>query len=375
LPGAREPLFVVPDRQMAIGLGIHGEPGVAEEPIVAASELARILVERLVRERSGDACGRVAVMLNGLGATKYEELFVLWTGIQAEIEARGLTIVAPEVGEFVTSLDMAGCSLTMTWLDHGLEELWIAPAESAAFRRGGEIHAVSEAPIEEIEAPAAIPPSTEPSRSAARCLAALTKRIATAMDAAREELGRIDARAGDGDHGQAMSRGSAAAAQAAEHAVAEGAGAATVLAWAGDAWGDRAGGASGALWGVGLRAWSEAFSDTTEIAQADVVGGARAALDAIVALGGARVGDKTLVDALDPFVAALERETAAGADLARAWRTAAAAADQAAIATAPLTPRLGRARPLANRSIGYPDAGAISLAMVLRLVGEEIDAR
>jgi dihydroxyacetone kinase len=77
LPGAREPLFVVPDRQMAIGLGIHGEPGVAEEPIVAASELARILVERLVRERPGDASGRVAVMLNGLGATKYEELFVL----------------------------------------------------------------------------------------------------------------------------------------------------------------------------------------------------------------------------------------------------------------------------------------------------------
>jgi dihydroxyacetone kinase len=375
LPGAREPLFVVPDRQMAIGLGIHGEPGVAEEPIVAASELARILVERLVRERPGDASGRVAVMLNGLGATKYEELFVLWTGIQSEIEARGLTIVAPEVGEFVTSLDMAGCSLTMTWLDHGLEELWTAPAESAAFRRGGEIHTLGEAPIEEVEAPTAIPASTEPSRSAARCLATLIKRISAAMEAAQEELGRIDARAGDGDHGQAMSRGSAAAAQAAERTVAEGAGAATALASAGDAWGDRAGGASGALWGVGLRAWSEAFSDTTDIAQADVVRGARAALDAIVALGGARVGDKTLVDALDPFVAALERETAAGADLPSAWRTAAEAAHQAAIATAPLTPRLGRARPLANRSVGYPDAGAISLAMVVRLVGEEIDAR
>src|SRR5271156_51024 len=91
--------------------------------------------------------GRVAVMLNGLGATKYEELFVLWDGIQAEIEAKGLTLVAPEVGEFITSLDMAGCSLTLTWLDHGLEALWLAPADCVAFRRGAEIHTAPLSPV------------------------------------------------------------------------------------------------------------------------------------------------------------------------------------------------------------------------------------
>jgi dihydroxyacetone kinase len=374
LPGSREPLFVVPDRQMAIGLGIHGEPGIAEEPILAARALARVLVERLVREKPADAKGRLAVMLNGLGATKYEELFVLWTGIQAEIEARGLTIVAPEIGEFVTSLDMAGCSLTLTWLDHGLEALWLAPADSAAFRRGAEIHAVSHPPVEQIEERAAIPPSTEASQAAARCLAGLMKQIAASMGEAQEELGRIDARAGDGDHGQAMSRGSAAAAEAMANAVAAGAGAASALAIAADAWADRAGGASGALWGVGLRAWSEAFSDSAPIAPAAVAEGARAALEAIVGLGGARVGDKTLVDALDPFVATLERETAAGRTIAEAWRAAAISANAAAVATAPLTPRLGRARPLANRSVGHPDAGAVSLAMVLKLVGENFAA-
>ena len=164
LPGAREPLFVVPEGQMAIGLGIHGEPGVAEEPIVSARALARILVERLVRERPQDASGRVAVVLNGLGATKYEELFGLWAGVQEEIEARGLTIVAPEVGEFVTSFDMAGCSLTVAWLDYGLEEFWLAPAEAAAFRRGAEIHATARAPIEPSEEALAIPAATGPSQ-------------------------------------------------------------------------------------------------------------------------------------------------------------------------------------------------------------------
>ena len=136
LPGAKEPLFSVPAGRMAIGLGIHGEPGVAETPIVPAAELAKMLVDRLVEERPSDASGRVAVLLNGLGASKYEELFVLWTSVEDALKKAGLTPVAPEVGELVTSLDMAGCSLTLTFLDQGLEEFWLAPADTPAFRRG-----------------------------------------------------------------------------------------------------------------------------------------------------------------------------------------------------------------------------------------------
>ena len=77
----------------------------------------------------------MAVLLNGLGSVKYEELFVLWDAVRPLLEAAGLDIVAPEVGELVTSLDMAGCSLTVAWLDDELETLWLAPADSPAFRR------------------------------------------------------------------------------------------------------------------------------------------------------------------------------------------------------------------------------------------------
>lgn len=96
--------------------------------------------------------------------------------------------------------------------------------------------------------------------------------------------------------------------------------------------------------------------------------GAHAALDAVMRLGGARPGDKTLVDAFVPFVAALETARADGLALMDAWRKASITCEEAAQATAPLAPRLGRARPLAERSIGHPDAGAVSLALVARTI-------
>ncbi len=137
---------------------------------------------------------------------------------------------------------------------------------------------------------------------------------------------------------------------------------------AGDAWADRAGGTSGAIWGLLLRSWSSAFSDEAAPAEADVVRGARLALDDVMRLGGAKPGDKTLVDAFAPFVFTLETARADGLSLKEAWRRASAACEAAAQATAPLSPRLGRARPLAERSIGHPDAGAVSLALIARTI-------
>jgi dihydroxyacetone kinase len=374
LPGASEPLFVVPPGQMAVGLGIHGEPGIGEEPIVPAKALAKRLVDALVSERPKDASGRIAVLLNGLGATKYEELFVLWRGIETALREYGLTIVAPDVGEFVTSLDMAGCSLTLTWLDQGLEGFWLAPADSAAFRRGPQIPSEQAPPLRLAAEDVAIPsPGSSESRAHARCIASMLGQIAGDMKAAEEYLGRVDAQAGDGDHGYSMSRGSQAAAEAADAAVAAGAGAATALALAGDAWADRAGGASGALWGLALRAWSGAFTDDGPIETSDIAKGAAEALTTVKRLGGARVGDKTLVDAFEPFVAMLERELERGQSLAVAWRKAADVAMRAAAETAPLVPKLGRARPLAARSVGHPDAGASSLALCAEVVGKLLE--
>lgn len=372
LPGADSPLFTVPKGRMALGLGIHGEPGIREDAVASAKELAALLTAKLLAERP-TGITRVAAVLNGLGATKYEELFVLWTAVAGLLKEAGLEIVAPEVGEYVTSLDMQGCSLTLMWLDEELEGCWTAACDTPVLKRGGVIRTepASGGDAGEDAVPA-FGPATAESRKSAACIARLIGIAAAALKDAEDELGRLDAQAGDGDHGQGMSRGSAAARDAAEHAVALGAGAASALSAAGDAWADRAGGTSGALWGLLLRSWSNALSDDAALDDAAVVKGARLALDGVTRLGRARVGDKTLVDALAPFVETLEASSAAGKPLKSAWAAAAAAAKAAADATEQLTPKIGRARPLAERSLGHPDAGAVSLALVMRIVGENI---
>jgi dihydroxyacetone kinase len=372
LPGATEPLFTVPKGMMALGLGIHGEPGIRDAHIVPAGELAKLLVETVLAERPAGA-RRAAVLLNGLGATKYEELFVLWGAVESQLQAADVDLVAPEVGEYVTSLDMQGCSLTVMWLDEELERYWLAPCDTPVFRRGETFAtepAVFTAAAED-EAPT-FGPASGASRDSARCLAGILDTMVAVLSEAEAELGRIDAFAGDGDHGQGMRRGANAARDAIHQAIARGAGAKSALAAAGDAWADRAGGTSGAIWGLLLRSWSSAFSDDIAVGDADVVRGARLALDDVMRLGGARPGDKTLVDAFVPFVAALETARKDGLSLKEAWRKASDTCDEAAQATAPLTPRLGRARPLAERSIGHPDAGAVSLALIAKAIAARL---
>ncbi len=372
LPGAGQPLFTVPKGKMALGLGIHGEPGIREEDTVSAADLAKLLTEKLLAEKPA-ATRRVGAILNGLGATKYEELFVLWTQVSALLKQAGLEIVAPEAGEFVTSLDMQGCSLTLIWLDEELETHWTAACDSPVLRRGPAIATTpaTDTLVDENEA-LRFPAASEAGKAGGACIAHVFEAVSTMLKAAEDELGRIDAQAGDGDHGQGMTRGAAAAFEAAKNAVAAGAGTASVLAAAGDAWADRAGGTSGAIWGLLLRAWGNALSDQAGPEGAAVVKGARLALDGVTGLGGAKPGDKTLVDSFVPFVETLEIAFAAGKPLKQAWTEAAEAAGKAADETAKLTPKLGRARPLAERSIGHPDAGAISLAMVAKTVALQI---
>ncbi len=403
LPGADEPLFTVPARRMGVGMGVHGEPGIGEADLPSADELARQLVSRLLGELPAgvvDPAGqRAAVLLNGLGGVKYEELFVLYRRVDALLAEAGVRVVDPEVGELITSLDMAGVSLTLCWLTDELAELWRAPADAAGFRKGTPAPLAPAAPAAATPAagaarsaaaefdpsepiasepiasepgtaaPVTVPPASAASRAAARVVAGAFAAAGRVLAANAAELGRIDAAAGDGDHGEAMQRGSAAAAATTSALVDHGAGAGTALARAGAAWSDASGGASGALWEVGLCALGESIGDDILPSPATLVEAVGNWSAQVMRVGGAVPGDKTMVDALIPFGAALAARVAAGLAFDQAWDEAAAEAEQAAAATADLVPRIGRARPLAARSVGHPDAGATSLALVLRAVG------
>lgn len=376
-PGADHPHFTVPEGKMGFGLGIHGEPGQRDIDWMPASELAVLLVETLLAERPADADGRVGVIVNGLGSTKYEELFLMYGFVAGLLRKEGLTIVGPEVGELVTSLDMAAVSVTLVWLDEELEPLWLAPASAPAFKRGQMVGVVDSGVEGAEEGPVA---DTEPavgdegSRAVAALVATALESIRVEMVAQEDELGRIDAVAGDGDHGRGMVRGATFAAEAGRKAAEAGWGARGVLDRAGDAWAEFAGGTSGVLWGAGLRAFgqvlgNEGSPDATTVARA-----VRAYIDAIVSLGKAELGDKTLVDAVIPFAQELAARVAAGSALGEAFDSAIEAADAAAQATAGLSPKKGRARPLAERSIGTPDPGALSFVLCARAVAKALAA-
>ncbi len=378
-PGADEPLFEVPAGRMAVGLGIHGEPGIEETDLPTADGLAELFVEHLLGEvpegvtREG---ARVVPILNGLGTVKYEELFVVYRSVHARLEEAGLTIVQPDVGEFCTSFDMAGASLTLLWLDEELERLWLAPADTPAYRRGqvdalrvedaGDLTTDPTVPSAPDEA--AVPPAGEGSLAAVPMVTGALTAVAATLDASAGRLGELDRVAGDGDHGLGMQRGSRAAAEAGARAAELGAGAGTVLVRAGDAWADAGGGTSGAIWGVILRTIGEQLGDEEAPDAARVGEAVTRASDAVRAFGKAEPGDKTLVDALVPLAETLQRALGYGGDLSTAAAEATRAAEAAAAATADLTARKGRSRSHGDKSLGTPDPGAVSFGMVARTV-------
>jgi D-erythrulose 4-kinase len=367
-PGSDAPLFSLAPGQMAVGLGLHGEPGISEEPVLRAADLAELLVDRILAERP-DGATQAAVLVNGMGATRYEELFVLWHEVAPRLDAADVEMVDPEVGELVTSLDMAGVSLTIGWLDDESRILWSAPANAPAYRKIAMEPVTATARTVRLPAARTIPAASAASRLVAKNIVAALESAAESLAEHEAELGQLDSFAGNGDHGRVMTRGARAAVAAARRAVADDAGASTTLLLAADAVSDRAGGTSGALWGAGLRAAARVMSDD-EVPSGIATTALRAALDAVTAYGNARLGDKTLVDAFLPFVESFEVDILAGLPVGAAWVNAAAAAARSADATSSLTPRLGRARPLAARSLGHADPGAVSFAIAMAAVSE-----
>jgi dihydroxyacetone kinase len=307
---------------------------------------------------------------------KYEELLGLYGAVAELLSGHGVELTEPEVGEFVTSLDMAGCSLTLVWADDEIEELLSAPAQAPGYVRAGPVpgwdggtRPLGEPVLATAAAREGEPETDDSGRLARAALAA----IAARLHELETDLGDLDAVVGDGDHGTTMTRGIDAAVEAARHA---GPDAPAVLDAAGLTFADAAGGASGALWGSGLAALAGALSAAQPDRPAAIrlIAALEAADRAVRRLGGAVPGDKTLVDVLGPFVATYREHAAAGARVVPSWAAAAAAAQEAARKTAGLAARRGRAAKLPDRSVGSEDAGAVSLAASLSAVADVLTA-
>ena len=135
-PAAGTPIFDLPDGEMEVGIGIHGEPGRRREPLASAHEIADLMVEAVLSDRELAEGAKVLPFVNGMGGTPQLELYLLYGEVEAALRKAGIEPVRRLVGSYITSLEMAGASLTLLELDDELTELWDAPVKTPALRWG-----------------------------------------------------------------------------------------------------------------------------------------------------------------------------------------------------------------------------------------------
>ncbi len=136
VPAAGRPTFDLPDDEMEIGIGIHGEPGRRRVPVAPARDVAEMLVEPILKDLDFTGGEGVLAFVNGMGATPLLELYLMYGEVAAILEKAGVRVVRSLVGPYITSLDMAGCSVTLLGLDDELVRLWDAPVNTPGLRWG-----------------------------------------------------------------------------------------------------------------------------------------------------------------------------------------------------------------------------------------------
>jgi phosphoenolpyruvate---glycerone phosphotransferase subunit DhaK len=136
VPAAGKPTFDLGEDEMEVGVGIHGEPGRRRVKLRSAKEIAAEMVDAITRDLGARAKSDVILLINGFGGTPLSELYLMYNDVRRDVEAVGCTVARSLVGNFVTSLDMAGCSVTVSLLDEEMKRLWDAPVHTAALRWG-----------------------------------------------------------------------------------------------------------------------------------------------------------------------------------------------------------------------------------------------
>ncbi|SMH57436.1 dihydroxyacetone kinase subunit DhaK [Mesorhizobium australicum] len=134
VPAAGKPTFDIGDDEMEFGVGIHGEPGRRRDKLKSADAIAEEIVHAIVADLGNAAQGEALLFVNGFGGTPAMELYVVYNSARKLLQAKGIRIARSLVGSYVTSLDMAGCSITVTMLDAETTKLWDAPVHTAALR-------------------------------------------------------------------------------------------------------------------------------------------------------------------------------------------------------------------------------------------------
>ena len=404
VPAAGHPTFEIGDDEMEFGVGIHGEPGRYREKIdyskgTFSDDLARRIVTDIEEELQLKKDDEIVLLINGFGGSPLQELYILNNSATKALEADGIKIHRTIVGNFMTSIDMAGASISVLKVDAELKKLVDYPVSTPALTWGGAMGEQAEAAIEAMNAiakalnitPGAAAPAKKAKKTADKAeeeeaavyevegepaisetinTAAFVKIVEKMADVIIEnEVPFCEAdKMGDGDFGMSIAKGFKQL--KADWATRKKGDIGQFLVSCSEIIKEYCGGASGPIWGSAFKYAGKAMLGKKEIDLKDMAFLFTEANRGVFETGkksfgkGAEIGDKTLVDALKPCAMALTKAAEEGKKLQEGLDLGAKAAHDGAEATKTHVATLGRAGTVGERSIGYPDAGAHGLDVI-----------
>lgn len=374
VPAAGRPGFTLDDDEIELGLGIHGEPGVRRTKIEPADPLVDQLLDPIADDLVLHRGERVVLLVNNLGGTPTLELAIVARRAIANLEARGLVVERVYCGTFLSALEMAGVSLSVLRVDDRRLAFLDAPTDAPAWPNAADrarhgARTLAEPAATSPPARPAREPRTDPGRRFRTALLA----VVDALVAAEPRLTALDQAVGDGDLGISLTRGAKALRDALPALPLDDLPAA--LHEVGLLLQHRLGGTSGPLYAVFLLRASNVLRDASPSDPSSWAAAFRDGCAAISELGGAHVGDRTMLDALDPAANAFTTSLQAGHSPAEALAEAAIASETAARETASMIPTKGRASYLGQRALGHADPGAVAVAIVLKALAGSTSER
>ncbi len=354
LPAVGTPGFELGEDEVEWGLGIHGESGVERGALVSADEVAERLVGAVAEDLSLRGGERLVVLVNNLGTTPPSELDIVARGVLQALRTRGAEVERLWVGTFLTALDMPGCSVSALVVDDELLGLLDAPTETSAWpaEHRGRVAAEREVPDPTADA---ADEETAGDRLADGPLRRGLLAACAALREAEPELTRMDGEVGDGDLGTGLDRGARAVEGELDGYPADAAGA---LRGASATVRRAIGGTSGPLYSILLMRAAAVVEEGDPSSAATWAAALQAGAEGIKEVGGADVGDRTMLDALVPMGDTLAERLAAGDAPADALAAAVDAARAGTASTTDTVARVGRSSYLGERVKGTPDPGA-----------------
>ncbi|MEK4600393.1 dihydroxyacetone kinase subunit DhaK [Bacillus sp. FSL L8-0099] len=380
VPASGSPTFTLAEDEMEYGVGIHGEPGIKREKTMSADELANRMTNDLIKDLGVKDGEEIALLVNGFGGTPLQELYLFNNAVTRELAARNIKINRVFVGNYMTSIDMAGMSLTVMKLDDELKTLLSKECNTPAFKVDGPVESVEYVNVleeaEEKEVSFEIETAEEHAVIKDNIITLnnmiyLVDKMSDIIIKNEVPFCELDTHAGDGDFGMSVAKGFKQLKRE-WHSIVEQEnvtigsfldGCSMIIM-------EHCGGASGPIWGGAFRAASKAAGEKRELTVKEFAEMLQAALQGIQSIGersfgrGAVVGDKTLVDALAPCVDSWLASASNEVDMKTAFEKGAEAAVKGAEYTKEIVARMGRAGTVGERSLGYPDAGAYALGVI-----------